>query len=149
MAVASAVLTGLADTGLAVYSSAKALDLDFIPVAEERYDIAIPAEFMDTEKIKILLRIIREDKEFMAPLIHLADTIRKIWGKYFTKVEPLAFPVKIILEKPSDLDKKADRERVLDYLSQTMDAELPIDVTLTSSGNSLLSSGRATMPSSS
>ena len=45
-------------------------------------------------------------------------------------MNPLAFPVKIILEKPSDLDKKADRERVLDYLSQTMDAELPIDVDL-------------------
>jgi len=45
-------------------------------------------------------------------------------------LNPLAFPVEIILEKPSDLDKKADRERVLDYLSQTIDAELPIDVDL-------------------
>jgi putative molybdopterin biosynthesis protein len=66
MAVASAVLTGLADTGLAVYSSAKALGLDFVPVANERYDLAIPAEFMDTEMIGILLDIIRNDKEFRA-----------------------------------------------------------------------------------
>ena len=45
-------------------------------------------------------------------------------------MKPLAFPVKISLEKPSDLDKKADRERVLDYLAQIIDAELPIDVDL-------------------
>ncbi len=64
MAVASAVLTGLADTGLAIDSSAKALGLDFIPVANERYDLAIPGEFMETEKIRVLLEIIRHDDEF-------------------------------------------------------------------------------------
>jgi putative molybdopterin biosynthesis protein len=85
MAVASAVLTGLADTGLAVYSSAKALDLDFIPVAEERYDIAIPAEFMDTEKIKILLRIIREDKEFIGAVNSLGGYDTKDMGKVLYK----------------------------------------------------------------
>ncbi len=73
MAVASAVLTGLADTGLAVYSSAKALDLDFIPVAKERYDIAIPEEFIESEKIRILLKIIREDREFI-------DTVQSLGG---------------------------------------------------------------------
>ncbi len=64
MAIASAVLTGLADTGLAIYSSARALDLDFIPVASERYDLAIPREFIETEMVRIVLQIIREDDEF-------------------------------------------------------------------------------------
>lgn len=64
MAVASAVLTGLADTGLAIYSSAKALDLDFIPVANERYDLAIPRDFIDTTMIQIVLDIIRNNEEF-------------------------------------------------------------------------------------
>lgn len=64
MAVASAVLSGLADTGLAIYSSARALDLDFISVAKERYDLAIPYEFMETEMIRIVLEIIRKDNEF-------------------------------------------------------------------------------------
>jgi putative molybdopterin biosynthesis protein len=64
MAVASAVLTGLADTGLAVYSSAKALGLDFIVVTNERYDLAIPYELIDTEMIQIILKIIRKDEEF-------------------------------------------------------------------------------------
>ena len=41
MAVAVNVLSGRADAGMAIYSSAKALGLDFIPVAEERYDLVI------------------------------------------------------------------------------------------------------------
>ncbi len=49
MAVASAVLTGIADTGLGILAAAKALDLDFIPVAKERYDLVIPYEFFETE----------------------------------------------------------------------------------------------------
>ena len=64
MTVASAVLTGLADAGLAIDSSAKALQLDFIPVANERYDLAIPSEFMETEMIQIVLEIIRKNNEF-------------------------------------------------------------------------------------
>jgi putative molybdopterin biosynthesis protein len=64
MGVASAVLTGVADTGLAILSSARALNIDFIPVAKERYDIAVPAEFLDLEMVRNLLTIIREDGEF-------------------------------------------------------------------------------------
>jgi putative molybdopterin biosynthesis protein len=58
------VLTGVADTGLAILASARALDLDFIPVAKERYDLAIPAEYLDTEMIRCLVSLIRGDREF-------------------------------------------------------------------------------------
>jgi putative molybdopterin biosynthesis protein len=64
MGVASAVITGIADTGLAILASAKALGLDFIPVSKERYDLAIPREFLETEMLQNLLKIIRVDKEF-------------------------------------------------------------------------------------
>jgi putative molybdopterin biosynthesis protein len=64
MAVASSVLTGLADTGLAVYSAAKALDLDFIAVAEERYDLAVPRDYIDSDKVSILIDTVRNDREF-------------------------------------------------------------------------------------
>jgi putative molybdopterin biosynthesis protein len=64
MGVASAVLSGVADTGLAILASARALGLDFIPVAKERYDLAVPREYMDLEMVECLLRIIREDAEF-------------------------------------------------------------------------------------
>jgi putative molybdopterin biosynthesis protein len=64
MGVASAVLTGIADTGLAILAAANALGLDFIPVAKERYDIAIPRDFLESEMLRAVLRIIREDEEF-------------------------------------------------------------------------------------
>ncbi len=64
MGVASAVLTGVADTGLAILASARALNLDFIPVAKERYDLAIPHEFFETEMLQNLIKIISEDTEF-------------------------------------------------------------------------------------
>jgi putative molybdopterin biosynthesis protein len=73
MGVASAVLTGIADTGLAILASARALDLDFVPVAKERYDLAIPQEFLNTGKIESLLSIIRNDSEFR-------DTVKTLGG---------------------------------------------------------------------
>ena len=64
MGVASAVLTGIADTGLGILAAARALELDFIPIAKERYDLALPVEYINDEKIAALLRIIRENREF-------------------------------------------------------------------------------------
>ncbi|RQD74043.1 MAG: molybdopterin biosynthesis protein, partial [Candidatus Syntrophonatronum acetioxidans] len=42
LAVAAAVASGAADTGMGILAAAKALGLDFLPLAEERYDIIIP-----------------------------------------------------------------------------------------------------------
>ena len=69
MAVAAAVLSGAADTGLAVLSAAQALALDFYPVAQERYDLAVPQEFFDTPMLQALFAVIREDKEFRDQII--------------------------------------------------------------------------------
>lgn len=55
MSVAVAVLSGAADAGLGIYAAAKALDLDFIPVVTEEYDLVIPEAFMDLPPIRILL----------------------------------------------------------------------------------------------
>lgn len=71
MGVASAVLTGVADTGLAILASAVALGLDFIPVAKERYDLAIPREFSEIEMLQYLLKVIREDAEFREMVVGL------------------------------------------------------------------------------
>ena len=51
MAVAVNVLTGAASCGLGIYAAAKALDLDFVPLALERYDLVIPTQYMDDEQI--------------------------------------------------------------------------------------------------
>ncbi len=58
MSVAVAVLSGTVDVGLGIYAAAKALNLDFIPVVTEEYDLVIPEEYFESEKIQILLEII-------------------------------------------------------------------------------------------
>ena len=57
--VAVAVLSGVADVGMGVLAAARALGLDFLPVATEQYDLVIPEEFMNDEKIVTLLEVIR------------------------------------------------------------------------------------------
>jgi putative molybdopterin biosynthesis protein len=58
MSVAVAVLSGAADAGLGIYAAAKALNLDFIPVVTEQYDLVIPESCFDSEHIRILLEVI-------------------------------------------------------------------------------------------
>ena len=62
MAVAVNVLTKAADCGLGIFAAAKALDLDFMPLAHERYDLVIPGEFMNDPRIETLLAVIRSDE---------------------------------------------------------------------------------------
>ncbi|HWJ03260.1 MAG TPA: substrate-binding domain-containing protein, partial [Verrucomicrobiae bacterium] len=55
MAVAAAVAGGSADAGLGILAAANALNLDFVPVTEERYDLAIPEEYWNSTYIAALL----------------------------------------------------------------------------------------------
>jgi len=71
MGVASAVLTGIADTGMGILAAANALGLEFIPVAKERYDLAIPKDFVPMPQIAAMLDIIRNDKEFISSVERL------------------------------------------------------------------------------
>jgi putative molybdopterin biosynthesis protein len=45
MAVAVAIASGLADTGLGIKSAAKALGLDFVPIEREEYDLVFLKDF--------------------------------------------------------------------------------------------------------
>lgn len=85
MSVASAVLTGIADAGLAIYSSAKALGLDFIPVANERYDLAIPSEYINMDLIQGILKIINLDEEFKQTVQSLGGYDIRDMGKVIFK----------------------------------------------------------------
>ncbi len=58
MSVAAAVLSGTADAGLGIYAAAKALNLDFIPVVTEQYDLVIPDEFFESVRIHTILETI-------------------------------------------------------------------------------------------
>ena len=65
MSVAMAVVSGRADVGLGIAAAAQALDLDFLPVTRERYDLVIPTALLDDERIRCLLEIVRSE-EFQA-----------------------------------------------------------------------------------
>ncbi len=58
MSVAVAVLSGTADVGLGIYAAAKALNLDFIPIVTEQYDLVIPDVYFDSDNIQTLLETI-------------------------------------------------------------------------------------------
>ena len=62
MSVAMDVTSGRADVGLGILAAAQALDLDFIPLARERYDLVIPTDLLDDERIILLLEIIRSSR---------------------------------------------------------------------------------------
>jgi putative molybdopterin biosynthesis protein len=61
MAVGVSVASGLIDAGLGVRAAATALDLDFIPVATEEYDLVMARWFYDSERGQKLMNIIRSD----------------------------------------------------------------------------------------
>ncbi|MBP1744374.1 MAG: putative molybdopterin biosynthesis protein [Firmicutes bacterium] len=60
--VAAAVAAGDADCGLGVYSAAVLMDLDFIPLCHEEYDLAVPTKFLQDDKVKEFIEVIRSDK---------------------------------------------------------------------------------------
>ena len=62
MAVASAVAGGIVDAGLGILPAAKAMDLDFVPIAKERYDLVIPEIYFDDEKIRKVIEVIRSSE---------------------------------------------------------------------------------------
>ena len=59
MSVAVAVLSGRADAGLGIYAAAKALNLDFVPLITEAYELVIPDRFFHSQKIQALLETIK------------------------------------------------------------------------------------------
>ena len=61
MAVGVAVASGLADAGLGVRGAAQALALDFIPIANEQYDLLIARRFFESPRGELLLATICSD----------------------------------------------------------------------------------------
>jgi molybdenum cofactor synthesis domain-containing protein len=59
MAVAVDVLSGAADCGVGIYAAAKALNLDFIPLEQEQYDLIFPSFVLEQRPIQSVLETIR------------------------------------------------------------------------------------------
>jgi putative molybdopterin biosynthesis protein len=61
-AVAAAVMSGAADVGLGILAAARALDLDFVPLLRERYDLVIPRAHYESALLRPLLEVIHSDE---------------------------------------------------------------------------------------
>ncbi len=60
LAVAAAIASGRADCGLGIPAAAKALDLDFIPLFQERYDLVIPKQYAESDLLQPLFDLLAE-----------------------------------------------------------------------------------------
>ncbi|MBI3743984.1 MAG: molybdopterin biosynthesis protein, partial [Chloroflexi bacterium] len=60
-AVAADVASGTADVALGILAAARALDLDFVPLLKERYDLVVPKAFHDSELLQPLWRVLASD----------------------------------------------------------------------------------------
>lgn len=89
MAVAANVLTGAADCGLGILAAAKALNLDFVPLTRERYDLLIPEKSMDNPKIQTLLRLIKNEA-FQNKIKHLGGYETQLTGQVMTPGQGLS-----------------------------------------------------------
>jgi putative molybdopterin biosynthesis protein len=61
MAVAVDVLSGAADCGMGILAAARALNLDFIPIEREQYDLIIPSAMLELPGIQAVLETIRSE----------------------------------------------------------------------------------------
>ena len=61
MAVAVDILSGAADCGMGIHAAAKALDLDFVPIEQEQYDLIVPTRILDQPNIQTTLNTMRSD----------------------------------------------------------------------------------------
>lgn len=60
LAVAAAVASGRADAGLGIRAAARALDLGFVPLFQERYDLIMPVEHYASDLLRPLLDLLQD-----------------------------------------------------------------------------------------
>lgn len=58
LAVAASIASGRTDCGLGIAAAAQALELDFIPLFSERYDLVIPREFAESPLLEPLFEVL-------------------------------------------------------------------------------------------
>jgi molybdate-binding protein/DNA-binding transcriptional regulator YhcF (GntR family) len=70
IAVATSVVEGKADVALGIEAAARSLELDFIPLFKERYDLVMPAEKYQKEPLSSLVKIVK-GKSFKKAVIEI------------------------------------------------------------------------------
>ncbi len=62
LAVAAAVNGGAADVGLGILSAARALNLDFVPLLNEQFDLVIPRTYYESDLLQPLLTLLTNEE---------------------------------------------------------------------------------------
>ena len=62
LGVAAAIASGRADCGLGIAAAAQALNLEFIPLFQERYDLVIPQQFAESDLLAPLFGLLAEHR---------------------------------------------------------------------------------------
>lgn len=80
MEVALEIFSGSANAGLGIFAVARQLDLDFIPLATERFDLIIPTENYTSKAVKTLRSVLGSD-EFKTNMAQLGGYDTRDTGK--------------------------------------------------------------------
>lgn len=86
LAVAAAIASGRADAGLGIAAAAQALQLDFIPLFQERYDLVIPEEHYTGDLLAPLLELLH-DPAFRQAVAALPGYDVSAMGNLVAKIE--------------------------------------------------------------
>lgn len=79
LGVAAAVASGRADVGLGIAAAAQALDLDFVPLFQERYDLVFPKRFADDDLLAPLFGLL-DDPAFRKAVSQLTGYDVSVMG---------------------------------------------------------------------
>ena len=86
LTMAAAVAAGEADLAIGTERISRQIEnLDFIPLLEERYDLVIKKEMMDTEAVQKLVKVLR-DPVFRKEIAHFSGNDYRNLGKVMTEV---------------------------------------------------------------
>jgi putative molybdopterin biosynthesis protein len=80
LAVAAAVAAGRADAGLGIMAAARAFGLDFVPVAQEPYDLVVAPDALDSPLLAPLWALLHSDR-FQAAVTDLGGYSTKEMGR--------------------------------------------------------------------
>lgn len=85
LAVAAAIASGTADAGLGIVAAARALDLDFVPLLKERYDLVIPRIYYESPFLEPLLTILQQPS-FRAEVEKLGGYDTSLMGQIIARL---------------------------------------------------------------
>jgi putative molybdopterin biosynthesis protein len=86
LGVAAAVASGRADCGLGIPAAAQALELDFVPLFHERYDLVIPKIYAESDLLAPLFDLM-QSQSFQNAVRALPGYDTSIMGKIFLEDE--------------------------------------------------------------